>query len=414
MKKVIILIVFITCYGSLKAQWDSIAMYNQVISDLKVFNGNLFIVGDFTKYQNYNCYWSSYYNGSIIVCNTNTIGGSGIRAIEVFNGELYSVDALYHGYAIGVGKWNGSSWQDGGSTDYSHSLIYADGNDLYVGSDNGVIRKKTGNGSFQTFYNFTNNNIVSSICRYGNELIFAGSFDTIGGIPAKNIAKWNGTIWQPLGSGISIGTQCMAVYNNELYVAGKITTAGGNTVSNIAKWNGSTWSSVGGGITSVGLNGVQDMKVYNGALYIVGDFTQIGSINTSNVATWNGYQWTGLNLVHNDNFANCIEVYNNKIYVGTFSFYHSHLFRYMGLQSVEENGNVIVINIYPNPVINNLIIETPDKTTIDFMNISGQKIKSIISNSVITSIDLKNISSGIYFVKAVTDKGFVIKKIIKE
>jgi hypothetical protein len=38
------------------------------------------------------------------------------------------------------------------------------------------------------------------------------------------------------------------VYNGELYIGGDFTNAGGIVVSNIAKWNGTTWSALGTGV----------------------------------------------------------------------------------------------------------------------------------------------------------------------
>ena len=62
---------------------------------------------------------------------------------------------------------------DGGSTNYSHSLIYADGNDLYVGSDDGKIRKKTGSEAFNLFmilqamavWEISSGTIILDFCR---------------------------------------------------------------------------------------------------------------------------------------------------------------------------------------------------------------------------------------------------------
>ncbi len=44
----------------------------------------------------------------------------------------------------------------------------------------------------------------------------------------------------------------MAVYNVELYVTGGFDSAGGIAVNNIAKWNGSSWSAVGTGLNQGG------------------------------------------------------------------------------------------------------------------------------------------------------------------
>jgi hypothetical protein len=85
---------------------------------------------------------------------------------------------------------------------------------------------------------------------------------------------------------------CQTVYNGELYVGGKFTTAGGVSASNIAKWNGTAWSALGSGITgsNTGSNSqVTSMAVYNGELYVGGDFTTAGGVSANYIAKWNGY-----------------------------------------------------------------------------------------------------------------------------
>ena len=87
------------------------------------------------------------------------------------------------------------------------------------------------------------------------------------------------------------------------------------------------------------------------------------------------------------------------------------------------NGGVFVqenqlpesaINIFPNPTNNNLTIETSEKATIEILNIEGQIIKTINTADKQTTIDVADLSSGIYIIKAKTDRGVAVKKFIKE
>src|SRR6185436_11392597 len=79
-------------------------------------------------------------------------------------------------------------------------------------------------------------------------------FTTAGGNPATNVAKWNGSSWSALGSGIgnvpgqNTEVNALAVSGNDLYVGGRFTAAGGLAATNVAKWNGSSWSALGSGI----------------------------------------------------------------------------------------------------------------------------------------------------------------------
>ena len=54
--------------------------------------------------------------------------------------------------------------------------------------------------------------------KLAGELIAGGNFTTAGGINAKNIARWNGTIWKPSGMGMSSpGTSYGPVYELSVY-----------------------------------------------------------------------------------------------------------------------------------------------------------------------------------------------------
>jgi hypothetical protein len=81
---------------------------------------------------------------------------------------------------------------------------------------------------------------------------------------------------------------------------------------------------------------------------------------------------------------------------------------------IKENIIIDSIIIYPNPTTKNLTIETQQKATIEILNIEGQIIKTLKSEEKETTIDLSSISSGIYIIKAKTEKGIVVKKFIKE
>ena len=72
---------------------------------------------------------------------------------------------------------------------------------------------------------------------YNGELIAGGWFTTAGGVSAKYIACWDGTSWQPLGSGMNGGLGALVVYNDELIVGGSFTTAGDKVSAYWARWN---------------------------------------------------------------------------------------------------------------------------------------------------------------------------------
>src|SRR5262245_12861084 len=111
----------------------------------------------------------------------------------------------------------------------------------------------------------------------GSDVYVGGIFTMAGGHEANSIAKWNGSGWSALGSGIS-GVDyptvfALVVSGSDLYAGGRFTMAGGSLAKGIAKWNGSTWSALGSGIIPPYVNA---LAMSGSDLYVGGDFTAAG------------------------------------------------------------------------------------------------------------------------------------------
>ena len=97
----------------------------------------------------------------------------------------------------------------------------------------------------------------------GPALYAGGAFTTAGGVAANYVAKWDGSSWAPLGSGVS-GTSssvsALTVFDDgggpALYAGGRFTSAGGVAANRIAKWDGSSWSALGSGMNGGGTTDV--------------------------------------------------------------------------------------------------------------------------------------------------------------
>ena len=57
---------------------------------------------------------------------------------------------------------------------------------------------------------------------------------------------------QPASAGSSLYVQTLAVSGNTLYAGGAFSTAGGVQANNIARWNGTNWSVLGSGVSGGG------------------------------------------------------------------------------------------------------------------------------------------------------------------
>ena len=91
---------------------------------------------------------------------------------------------------------------------------------------------------------------LSALAVSGSDL-YVGGYFYVGGRDTA-IAKWNGSTWSTLGSGVGdLGrVYALAVSGSNLYVGGRFATAGGTGANNIAKWDGTTWSALGSGVDS--------------------------------------------------------------------------------------------------------------------------------------------------------------------
>ncbi|MBI4647292.1 MAG: T9SS type A sorting domain-containing protein [Bacteroidia bacterium] len=79
-------------------------------------------------------------------------------------------------------------------------------------------------------------------------------------------------------------------------------------------------------------------------------------------------------------------------------------------------GNILDINIYPNPASDKLYIDIPffKNSKVEIISFDGQLLQSNYLVSPITQIDLKNLARGIYEIQIINEKGFAIRKLIKQ
>ncbi|MGH7242561.1 MAG: hypothetical protein ACREJD_04010 [Phycisphaerales bacterium] len=82
---------------------------------------------------------------------------------------------------------------------------------------------------------------------WNDELVVGGSFSLAGQISVSNVARWNGTGWQPMGNPKGY-IRAFAIFNGELYAAGTFDTS----TYCLTKWNGNDWQPIAGAQGGVG------------------------------------------------------------------------------------------------------------------------------------------------------------------
>ena len=132
----------------------------------------------------------------------------------------------------------------------------------------------------------------------GPALYVAGWFTTANGLAANRILRWDGTSWSTLGAGLNGIANALAVFDDgsgpALYVGGAFTTAGGVAANRVARWDGTSWSALGAGVSA----NVFALAVHDDgtgpALYAGGTFTLAGGLPASRIARWDGASWSAL------------------------------------------------------------------------------------------------------------------------
>lgn len=96
---------------------------------------------------------------------------------------------------------------------------------------------------------------------------------------------------------------------------------------------------------------------------------------------------------------------------GTSDMFISKLENYSG---INDPTNPVSISVFPNPASGYLTINFTQKAIIEILNIEGQVIQSIFNDDGETTTDISALPGGLYFLKAKTEEGIIIRKFIKQ
>ncbi len=171
--------------------------------------------------------------------------------------------------ASAIARWDGSTW----------SPLGAGVGGQPIGTVNALL--VAGDGSDQ-----------------GPVLYAGGWFETAGGLPARSVARWDGSVWSSLGNGLEGSVRALALFDDgsgpALYAGGSFTMSGDIEVNHIARWDGHAWSPVGAGLD----DSVRALAVFDDgsgpALYAAGDFVASGGTPLERIARWQGKAWSSV------------------------------------------------------------------------------------------------------------------------
>ncbi len=135
---------------------------------------------------------------------------------------------------------------------------------------------------------------MSGLLVDGTNLYVCGNFTSIGGVAATRAAKWDGSSWSALGTGLNSTGTCIAKFGSDYYFGGAFTAAGGIASPRVARWDRSAWSAAAPNIPNPVGATLNTLAVVGGYLYAGGGFNAGLHESTvgSYVTRWDGSAWS--------------------------------------------------------------------------------------------------------------------------
>ncbi|MFM7016341.1 MAG: T9SS type A sorting domain-containing protein [Bacteroidota bacterium] len=301
-----------------------------------------------------------------------------------------------------IARFDGTSWSafpDTVNMPTNGNVLKVHNGVVYVLSDGKVYQW---NNTWSIIGNVTGYSIFDFDFDAAGNLYVVGNFPTISGVTVNGIAKYNGTTWSALGTGVNnVASEypvAVKVVGSSLYVGGNMTLVGGYFANGFAKWNGSAWSipntagyTIGGSMSMTAINNdlyiatnssyqsgawqygvfkyngsaftrlgnyfdapINDITNYNNNIYIGGNFNTCGSTAINKVGKWNGTSWSnegaGLNLE-----VWAVEVNNFCELAGGYASGNPGPYDYHSI-AIKKNNNWIPIGNGMNGTVNSLLI----------------------------------------------------------
>lgn len=219
-------------------------------------------------------------------------------------------------------SWNGSVMQ--GFLTSSEGVGFAvfdagDGPELFLATEHSLYHWTNNTFTWVPGVSGTFGAIATHDDGSGTKLYLAGRFDSIAGVSAENIARFDGKTWEAVGPGIGepgiSNEQIEALLSIEsgpdagLYAGGAFANSGATPLSGLARWDGSAWNDVGGGVDGatthfssdgrrvLALEAFDDGSGCGPALYVGGNFESVaGGVPAHGLARFDGARWESADL----------------------------------------------------------------------------------------------------------------------
>jgi hypothetical protein len=303
-------------WTALGAPLPSIVRALQVLA-----TGDLVVAGDFTFYTPNPTTQVLRWSGTAWVPYATPLtdtSGSGLPWLTAMlalpDGSLLVGGKFTHAGGVeawNVARWDGTAWQAwqqgvrgngfGNPARVTAFLLLPDGS-IAVGGEfrtAGPVQSRNvarWDGSSWSGYGTgvpapSGTNYVNALTLAGNgELVAGGWFTTSGAGTPNYLARWSGTAWVSLGTGVDAPVSALVTLpGGDVVAGGTFTVAGGGSAAGLARWNGSSWSALGSGLTALPspapVTGVSSLRfLADGRLSVAGNFASAGGVFSPHVA----------------------------------------------------------------------------------------------------------------------------------
>ncbi len=232
----------------------------------------------------------------------------GAETLSVSRLLIHDHRPVVHGWLEGthfeewIGRWDGDSWQPMTAgldnrrvwafASYQGAVIA--GGRLRISSD--MVIGRWDGAQWQSIGRLSAFAATTALCTPGANLIAAGSFVDIDGVPAPYIAQWDGVAWHSMGNDTNEGRpllgdiSAMASDGSRLYAAGSFRFEDDRTFYGIAAWDGLAWTAYGDSLVGT----VTSLILQNGRLVACGRIAHRRAEVRNQVMRWSGSAWVSL------------------------------------------------------------------------------------------------------------------------
>jgi hypothetical protein len=273
-----------------------------------------------------------------------------VYAISSYSGDLViggDFEQVGAAAARNEARFRNGGWErlgDGLAADFGHTdagrhgfvrAFYQDGGDLFMG---GVFDDPAPGSAGIARFNGTDwlslgtgvegpaGSYVEVIHGFGGKIVAGGSFWSADVLPVANIAAWDDGVWTTFGAGTFFGggnsapVNAMATCDGKLIIGGSFLQIDGVDAPYIAQWDGEHWSPVGSGLYGA----VRDLAIFDGELYACGNIQAPPGQSPafSGVARFDEalQQWMPVGTSGADSTPITLEPHDGKLYMGGFFF----------------------------------------------------------------------------------------------